>query len=564
MKSATKKFLILFFLFFLSFNSWAQGYENNTPELNPIENKTVNEGEFLTFTVTATDEDGDELRYSANGLPDGAEFDNETQVFTWNPGFEQSGSSFVEFSVSDGLGSDQVLVEINVMDVSPLEAPDGFSVKKRTADFIHITWNPVIQNELAGYNIYRSTADPGNYEKINTGLITGSEFMDYNIDPEANYHYFVTAVDIFDQIEIFTSGLIWPVPLSVNSQGQLFVANWGTGDILSLNAFGEPVIYASGTEYVSNIAFNDGTMYFLEYKDNSTIKTVSSDGEIRPYGPSLKLEYPTALAFNGAGNLYVAEDFSGNIYRTSTNGETWELFYEGLDGPGRMLFDQADRLFVSEDIVIDNIHDGAINTIDSSGTLTVFSSIKDPDGLCRDLSGNLYVAQTELRQISQVMPDGSTRPMIQGVSIWDCVFNNNNEMFATLPWNGMVLKVHTTHESEMSDKLTVLAASTVVNSAPELTPIGNKTVGVNELLEFTVSAVDPDGNRLTYSAENLPTFLSCGQEAKGAEFDPETRIFSWTPEAGQDGIYNNVTFTVTDDGIPPASDSEVISITVIK
>ena len=72
------------------------------------------------------------------------------------------------------------------------------------------------------------------------------------------------------------------------------------------------------------------------------------------------------------------------------------------------------------------------------------------------------------------------------------------------------------------------------------------------LLTFTVTASDPDGDGLTFSASNVPT---------GASFNPSTRVFSWTPAFGDAGNYN-VTFTVTDDGSPAESDSEVVTISV--
>jgi len=68
-----------------------------------------------------------------------------------------------------------------------------------------------------------------------------------------------------------------------------------------------------------------------------------------------------------------------------------------------------------------------------------------------------------------------------------------------------------------------------------------------------VTAWDPNDDVLTYSADNLPP---------GASFDPGTRVFSWTPVSGQAEAYPGVLFTVTDDGTPPLSDSEVITITV--
>jgi PKD repeat protein len=64
-----------------------------------------------------------------------------------------------------------------------------------------------------------------------------------------------------------------------------------------------------------------------------------------------------------------------------------------------------------------------------------------------------------------------------------------------------------------------------------------------------VSATDPDGNSLTYSASNLPT---------SATFTPATRTFAWTPTSAQVGIYN-VIFTVSDGSL---KDSKTVKITI--
>jgi len=90
------------------------------------------------------------------------------------------------------------------------------------------------------------------------------------------------------------------------------------------------------------------------------------------------------------------------------------------------------------------------------------------------------------------------------------------------------------------------------NRPPVLDPIGDKSVNVGVLLQFTVLATDPDGDPLTYSADNLPS---------GASFDPGTRTFSWTPSSGQAGTYPNVQFQVSDGAL---TDSENITITVLS
>jgi hypothetical protein len=91
-----------------------------------------------------------------------------------------------------------------------------------------------------------------------------------------------------------------------------------------------------------------------------------------------------------------------------------------------------------------------------------------------------------------------------------------------------------------------------VNIAPVLFPIGAKTVSEGALLQFTITASDFDipAQTLTYSASNLPS---------GATFNPDTRVFSWTPTSGQAGVYSGVHFEVSDGYL---TDSEDITITV--
>jgi len=66
-----------------------------------------------------------------------------------------------------------------------------------------------------------------------------------------------------------------------------------------------------------------------------------------------------------------------------------------------------------------------------------------------------------------------------------------------------------------------------VNTAPVLDPIGNKTVGENSVLSFTVTASDTDtpAQTLTYSLDS--------GALTGAAIDPSTGVFTWTPTEAQ-------------------------------
>jgi hypothetical protein len=103
----------------------------------------------------------------------------------------------------------------------------------------------------------------------------------------------------------------------------------------------------------------------------------------------------------------------------------------------------------------------------------------------------------------------------------------------------------------------IALTATQVNHAPVLAAVGNKRIAAGMLLSFQVSATDVDAQQvLTLSAEGLPS---------GAVFVPATGAFTWTPTpADVRPEPYEVTFTVTDNGSPPLSDSKTINITVVE
>ena len=108
------------------------GNVNRPPVLNTIGSKTVEEGQSLAFTVTATDSDNDDLTYSADSLPIGATFDEASQTFTWTPDYGDAGNYTVTFAVTDNgtpMQSDSEEVAIMVSsDNEPPAPPQGFGI----------------------------------------------------------------------------------------------------------------------------------------------------------------------------------------------------------------------------------------------------------------------------------------------------------------------------------------------------------------------------------------------------------------------------------------------------
>jgi hypothetical protein len=110
---------------------WQRGaFVNGAPVFSTGgDSQSVDENRALTFSVDATDPDGDALTYSASNLPAGASFDPATRTFSWIPSYTQSGTYTVTFTASDGTKSYSLSgtkdVTISVRDVTVAEQISG-------------------------------------------------------------------------------------------------------------------------------------------------------------------------------------------------------------------------------------------------------------------------------------------------------------------------------------------------------------------------------------------------------------------------------------------------------
>lgn len=91
---------------------------NTPPVLTLVGDKSVNEGETLSFRVTGMDPDGDSISFSASNLPPGANFESAPAQFDWTPGYDQAGLyTGIHFEISDGMDTDQEDIAITVSNV---------------------------------------------------------------------------------------------------------------------------------------------------------------------------------------------------------------------------------------------------------------------------------------------------------------------------------------------------------------------------------------------------------------------------------------------------------------
>jgi hypothetical protein len=102
---------------------------DTAPQFVSVSSQTVEEEQSLSFTVSATDADGDDLTYTTTSIPSGATFNGGS--LSWTPSEGDAGSYVASFEVTDGYLTDNVSVSITVTpmnhipEISLFEPADG-------------------------------------------------------------------------------------------------------------------------------------------------------------------------------------------------------------------------------------------------------------------------------------------------------------------------------------------------------------------------------------------------------------------------------------------------------
>ena len=95
---------------------------------------------------------------------------------------------------------DSPLIEVTPLDTFPPAAPQGLVVALIPAQgsapaYLDLSWSISAENDIAGYNIYRTEQEGAPGQKQNPDLLRTPAFRDMNVVPGHRYFYTVTAVD---------------------------------------------------------------------------------------------------------------------------------------------------------------------------------------------------------------------------------------------------------------------------------------------------------------------------------------------------------------------------------
>ena len=546
---------------------------NRAPSLPEVEDKEINENQLLTFQIEeGTDpdvEDKGKLIYLAENMPEGAVFDSTKRTFSWTPTFEQSGSYIIDFIIKDPLGAtDRDASTITVIHID--RAPVLESVKDQM----------IAENSVLSLTLKGSDPDKEDEGKISYAIINLPEGAKF--DPQNKTFSWTPRYDqsgVYDDIKVVMKAgnlsdttsfkinvehvsrppVITSIPaktanenatlefnISVSDpdgedQGKLTVSAANLPPGATFNA--DSLKFSWTPTYEQANQYNDISFTVTDQSGKTETKNVSVTINHVNRPPLLiqpeevNVDENTPVSVNITGSDPDKEDQNSLQYTANNLPEgatfdqqiiSWTPSYD-QSGTYTIQLQLSDgKLQDTKELQINVNHVNRTPAFEAIENKTVDENQK--------LEFNVIASDPDKEDIEKLtitaaqLPEGAQFDAATSIFSWIPTFDQSGTYAITFSVSDPL---------GLSSELPVNITVNHVNRTPVLEPQVNQTTDENTTLSFTILAgTDPDmedQSKLTYAVENLP---------EGANFNPETRTITWTPNYDQAGTYDlNITLS---------------------
>ena len=588
----------------LSFNVTVLGI-NDAPVLSVIPNQTVDEGNLLAFTVSATDQEtaSAAITYSlSSGSPSGASIDATSGAFSWTPSEAQGPGTFtivvLAADSADPLvtGSQVFTVTVNEINVSPSigsiagktvdeGSSVGFSIEATDSDLPangltfslqagapagaslsssgFFSWSPGENDGPGSYSITVQVSDGGGpslsasqsfsvtVNEVNQAPVL-SPIGSVNIDEGSLVSVQASASDsdIPAQSLSYILGPGAPTGASINS---------GIGEFSWTPAEGQ----GPGTYPVSIVVSDSGSptqsssqsfsvsvneVNVAPFLATIADQTVGEGSTMTAFVTGADLDLPSqALTYS------LSSDAPSGVTIDSSSGVvTWTPNEEqgGASYPITVVLtdDGAGNLSSSQSFEVVALEVNASPVIGAIGD----RSIRAGNELSLSIPGSDPDIPADALTYSFPFggPSGATLDPISGLFTWI------SDPLTPAGPIGVTVQVSDSGSPQLSAQASFVVEITAGNSSPVLQPISDQSVNEGESLSVPIIGSDQDdpAQELTYSLDpGAPT---------GVAIDSQSGVLSWTPtETEGPGSYP-LAVRVTDDGVPVLSVTESFSVEV--
>ena len=528
---------------------------NNSPVFTSIGNKSILEGATLSFDISATDPDGDSLTYSIGNLPAGAGFNVSSGSFSWSPNFEQSGSYSVTFTVSDGNNSDSETIVVTVTDINQTPVLNSIGAKA-IGEGSQLTFtvsgsdpdNNALTYGVSGLPSGASfTPSTGIFSWIPTMNQAGNHSVTFAVsDGHANdSETIVIAVGEVNQPPVLN-----PVGTKTIGEGaQLTFTISGTdpdNDALSYSAATLP---AGATFSPTTRSFSWAPEF--QISENTRVYPVTfkvSDGADED-SETVTINVTNvnrAPLLEAIGAKHLTEGDIYNLIINATDPDNNQIIYTSTDLPDNAVFTASTRSFSwipSHDqagvySVTFRASDGSLSDSETV-TFTVNNGNEAP--ILDAIGDQSVVENSQLVFVVSAsdINDDSLTYSASGLPT-GAVFDAEQQRFSWTPdftQAGNFTALITVTDGLFSDSETVEITVTNSNRPPVISGSPGSSVMATTNYSFAPVASDPDGDTLTFSIVNKPSW---------ATFNSTSGELSGTPTESHVGANSAIVISVSD------------------
>jgi len=210
----------------------------------------------------------------------------------------------------------------------------------------------------------------------------------------------------------------WPNGVAIDSSGNLYIADTSNHRIRKVDATSKIITTVAGT----------------------STRGYSGDNGV---ATNAQLNYPTGMAVDSSGYLYIADSSNNRIRKVATNGSIITtvagtvIGYSGdsgaatsakMDWPNGVAIDSSGNLYIADTsnnrIRKVTVSDGTISTVAGTSTggysgdngAATSAKLNQPYGVAVDSSGNLYIADTKNHRIRKVDATSKIITTVAGTS----------------------------------------------------------------------------------------------------------------------------------------------------
>ncbi|MCF7811071.1 tandem-95 repeat protein, partial [bacterium] len=466
---------------------------NRPPVLTGIGNKAAYTGSELAFTLEADDPDGDNLIFSSDDLPEGAEINGDE--FTWTPSVAQVGDHSITFIVTDdGVGhltdDETITITVHETNVAPVweDAPETIDVEE--GDLVEFSFTGSDPNE----DDFNVSFDPD-------GLPEG---YDYSYDGAGT-------VSFSWQTGFDDGGVYRPIFTIYDAE------------------------FATDAEVVIRVGEVNRPPEWVDYPQEDVAGGENEEITFRVSGSDLDGD---DLTITYSSDNIPDEEVTFTDYGNGTADFSWTPSYEAA-GEYEARFDITDEIeyeFITVTIIVNDVNrppqwiDYPQQTVQADEGDQVIFTVEG-----EDLDGDNITIDFS----SDDLPDELFSDLGNGFGRFTWQTDNEDA--------GDYSVTFTLSDGELDESIDVQISIGDVNRAPVWVdfPDSPFTVNESEPIQFLVVADDPDGDALTVEAvsDDLPEGWSFNDNDDG------TGTFSWQTDFGDNGEYT-LTITASDGMIP--------------